>query len=86
MTNNRIERLIGTVRERVKVQRGWKTMQTPIAEGLRIHYDPVRPRSALDGQTPADAASVGIEGENKWLVLMKKARTTRDQTPEVQHP
>jgi hypothetical protein len=27
--NNRIERLNGTLRERVRVQRGWKTVKTP---------------------------------------------------------
>jgi hypothetical protein len=37
--NNRIERLNGTTRERVKVQRGWKTMKTQIAEGQRIQYN-----------------------------------------------
>jgi len=72
-TNNRIERMNGTLRERVKVQRGWKTMKTPLAEGQRIHYNYVRPHSALDGQTPADAASVGVEGKNKWMELLKKS-------------
>jgi len=42
-TNNRIERMNGTLRERVKVQRGWKTMETPIPEGQRIHYNFVKP-------------------------------------------
>jgi putative transposase len=79
--NNRIERLNGTLRERVKVQRGWKSMQTPIAEGLRIHYNFVKPHEALDGQTPAQAAGIGVEGEAKWFELLKKAITTRGGTP-----
>jgi transposase-like protein len=37
--NNRVERLNGTLRERMKVQRGWKSMTTPIAEGQRIAYN-----------------------------------------------
>jgi hypothetical protein len=72
-TNNRIERLNGTVRERVKVQRGWKTMKTPLAEGQRIHYNFVKPHMALEGQTPAERAGIGIEGKDKWLELLKKA-------------
>jgi putative transposase len=76
--NNRIERLNGTLRERVKVQRGWKTMKTPIAEGLRIHYNFVKPHEALDGKTPAEAAGVGIEGENKWLSLLTDALRRRN--------
>jgi transposase-like protein len=79
-TNNRIERLNGTVRERVKVQRGWKTMETPLAEGQRIHYNFVKPHMALDGQTPAERAGVGVQGENKWLSLMKASLTTRSGT------
>ncbi|MDV3276990.1 MAG: transposase [Nitrososphaerales archaeon] len=71
--NNRIERLNGTLRERVKVQRGWKSMKTPIAEGQRIHYNFVKPHIALEGQTPAEVAGIDIEGENKWMELLKRA-------------
>jgi putative transposase len=76
-TNNRIERLNGTVRERIKVQRGWKTMKTPLAEGFRIHYNFVKPHKALEGQTPAQASGIGIEGENRWFELLKKSIATR---------
>ena len=78
--NNRIERLNGTLRERVKVQRGWKSMKTPIAEGQRIHYNFVKPHQALEGQTPAERAGLVVEGENKWLSLMKAALTTKGGT------
>ncbi len=79
-TNNRIERLNGTLRERVKVQRGWKSMRTPIAEGQRIHYNFVKPHVALEGQTPAQRAGIEVAGENKWLSLMKAALTTKGGT------
>ena len=75
-TNNRIERLNGTLRERVKVQRGWKSMETPLAEGARIHYNFVKPHMALEGQTPAERAGIGVEGTDKWLSLLKAALTT----------
>jgi transposase-like protein len=71
--NNRIERLNGTLRERVKVQRGWKSMKTQIAEGARIHYNFVKPHQALEGQTPAERAGIGIEAKNKWLNLLEEA-------------
>lgn len=58
--NNRIERLNGTLRERVKVSRGWKSMETPLAEGQRIHYNFVKPHQALEGMTPAQRANIGI--------------------------
>ena len=60
-------------RIKVKVQRGWKSMKTPLAEGQRIHYNFVKPHAALEGQTPAERAGVGVEGENKWLTLIQKA-------------
>jgi transposase InsO family protein len=72
-TNNRIERLNGTLRERVKVQRGWKTFKTPIAEGQRIHYNFVKPHMALENQTPAEVAGVGLESRDKWMELLRKA-------------
>jgi transposase-like protein len=68
-TNNRIERMNGTLRERMKVTRGWKSMESAIAEGQRIHYNFVKPHQALTGQTPAQRAGILIE--NKWLELLK---------------
>jgi transposase-like protein len=64
-TNNRIERMNGTLRERVKVQRGWKSFETQIAEGQRIHYNFVRPHQALEGMTPAQRAGIG--NQSTWL-------------------
>lgn|GEM_PF-655897 len=72
-TNNRIERLNGTVRERVKVQRGWESFKTPIAEGQRIHYNFVKPHQVLEGWTPARVAGIGVEVDNKWMKLLKRA-------------
>ncbi len=68
--NNRIERMNGTLRERVKVQRGWKTAKTALAEGNRIQYNFVKPHMALDGQTPAQAARLKIRG---WKELLSEA-------------
>jgi transposase-like protein len=67
--NNRAERLNGTLRERTKVQRGWKSMKTPIAEGQRIHYNFVKPHIALNGETPASRVGIGIQSSNKWKNL-----------------
>src|SRR5207249_4055014 len=70
--NNRIERMNGTLRERVKVQRGWKTENTPLAEGNRIQYNFVKPHMALEGKTPAQAAGLEARG---WKELLKLATT-----------
>lgn len=69
--NNRVERLNGTLRERVKVQRGWKNPKSAIAEGQRIYYNFVKPHQALDGETPAE--KVGIKGNKNWKNLIENA-------------
>ena len=69
--DNRAERLNGTLRERVKVQRGWKSHKSAIAEGQRIQYNFVKPHQALEGDTPAKKAGVvESKGKNKWLDLL----------------
>jgi transposase-like protein len=73
-TNNRIERLNGTLRERTKVQRGWKTYRTPLAEGKRIHYNFVKPHIALEGKTPAEKAGLQPKGWHELVQLAVKHR------------
>ena len=70
--NNRVERLNGTLRERVKFQRWWKTHKSAIAEGQRIYYNFVKPYQALDGKTPAEKVGINTNGRNKFLNLMRK--------------
>jgi transposase-like protein len=80
--NNRFERLNGTLRERVKVQRGWKNPASKIAEGQRIHYNFVKPHQALAGQTPAERAGIGVRAEIKWLAMLRAA-ANRNGTTET---
>jgi transposase-like protein len=83
--NNIIERLHGTIKERTKVMRGMDTDESAklLLEGQRIHYNYLRPHSALNGQTPAQKAGIelGLEG-NKWESLIKKAKR-KQPNPEV---
>ncbi len=70
--NNRVERLNGTLRERTKVSRGWKTGKTPIAEGQRIHYNFVKRHMGLEGKTPAEASGLKIDEDtdNRWMIIL----------------
>lgn len=68
-----MERLNGEIRDREKVMRGLKKMDTPIIEGYKIYHNFVRPHQALDGKTPADIASITVEGQNKWITLIQNA-------------
>lgn len=69
--NNHVERLHGTIRQREKVMRGLKVEDTPIIEGHRLFYNFIKPHESLDGKTPSEEAGITIEGDNKWLSLMK---------------
>lgn len=74
MNNNKMERLNGEIRDREKVMRGLKKMDTPIIEGYRIFHNFVRSHEALDGKTPAEASGITVEGNNKWLTLIQNSR------------
>lgn len=66
--------LNSTIRERTKITRACKKHKTPLAEGQRIHYNFVKPHQALENQTPAQRAGIGIKEKNKWLDLLKYSK------------
>ena len=74
-----MERLNDTLRERIKVQRGWKKIATPVCEGQRIHYNFVKLHMALNGETLAKRARINVvKNGNKWMDLLELA--IRDTT------
>jgi hypothetical protein len=58
-------------------QRGWKTVKTPLAEGNCIQYNFVKLYGALNGQTPAQAAGLDVNG---WKELLEKAVAVTNQS------
>jgi len=79
--NNMVERLHGTIRQRNKVMRGLDdeaTAQT-MMDGMRIHYNFIRPHMALDGKTPAQKAKIDVDSKQNWLSLIKKASKHQQQ-------
>jgi len=73
MNNNKMERLNGEIRDREKVMRGLKKVETPILKGYQIYHNYIRSHEALDGKTPSEACGVKIEGDNKWVTLIQNA-------------
>jgi len=71
--NNKMERFNGEVRDREKVMRGLKRMDTPILKGYQLFHNHIRPHEALDGKTPAEACGIKVEGKNKWITLIQNA-------------
>jgi hypothetical protein len=68
-----MERLNGEIRDREKVMRGLKKMDTPILKGYQIFHNYVREHEALKGQTPAEQAGIKVEGKDKWLTIIQNA-------------
>lgn len=81
-SNNRIERLHGSEKERTKVMRGFDNEKgaASLAEGYRVHYNLVRPHMGLDGATPGEAAEIEVSGGFRWeSVLMAATGKTLGQ-------
>jgi transposase-like protein/DNA-directed RNA polymerase subunit RPC12/RpoP len=76
VSNNLVERLHGTVKDRIKVLRGFDSGPTARTwiEGFRVDYNMVRPHQQL-GTTPAKAAGLGDHAGFRWKeILLQAAR------------
>jgi transposase-like protein len=74
MNNNKMERQNGEFRDREKVMRSLKSEDSPVIAGMQIYHNFVRPHMGLPNEiTPAEAAGIKIEGNNKWLTIIQNA-------------
>jgi hypothetical protein len=67
-----MERL-NEVRDREKVMRGLKKVDTPILTGYQIFHNYIRPHKGLKGKTPSQACGIQTEGQDKWLTIIQNA-------------
>ena len=74
--NNKMERMNGEIRDREKVTRSFKKMDTPILKGDQIYHNFIRPHMALHGATPAEKAGIHVKGENKWITIIQNAKNS----------
>jgi transposase-like protein len=82
--NNKMERMNGEVRDREKVMRGLKRMDTPILKGVQIYHNFIKPHEGLQGRTPAEAAGIRVEGTDKWKTLIQNAALIK--APRLNEP
>ena len=73
INNNMMERFNGTVRAWINHLRGFKDGKDPILDGMRVHYNHVRPHQGLEGLTPGEAAGILVRGR-KWRTLVQHGR------------
>jgi transposase-like protein len=71
--NNKMERMNGEVRDREKVMRGLKSVDSPILKGYQLYHNHFRGHDSLSGKTPGEMAGIKIEGRNKWITLIENA-------------
>lgn len=73
INTNIIERFHGTIKERTKVLRGFKTLDTAelILDGFLLHYNFFRPHMSLKNQTPAQIAGIRIPYKT-WTDLIRE--------------
>ena len=71
--NNKMERLNREIRDREKVFRGLKRMDTAVLDGMRVYYNYTKKHGALKGMTPAEASLIRIDGPNKWKTIIQNA-------------
>ena len=73
--NNQMESFNGaTIRHREKVIRGLKREDSAILTGLQLYHNYVRGHLGLAGHTtPAEAAGIHIQGDNKFLTMIQAA-------------
>ena len=79
--NQNIERLNGTVRERIKTMRGFDNEDSAeiLTSGYRNYYNFIKVHGTI-GTTPATKAGIGINLEgNKWMTLLKKSMENHPQ-------
>jgi len=68
-----IERFHGTLKQRTKVMRGLKNIETAhdFTDGWLVHYNYLRPHEALNDKTPAKVAGIDYPYEN-WADIIRK--------------
>ena len=72
--NNMMERMNGEVRDREKVMRGLKKVDTSVLPGYQIYHNYFRPHEGIGNVTPAEKCGLKIEGDNKWVTVIQNAK------------
>ena len=80
--NNILERFHGTLKDRTKIMRGLKSMETAelFTDAWLVFYNYMRPHEALGGRTPAEKAGVKFPCDN-WTDVVQGYHASHKITP-----
>jgi len=80
-----IERFHSTLKQRTKVMRGLKNIDTAhdFIEGWLVHYNYLRPHTALNDKTPAEVAGIDFPYKN-WADIIRKHKPSKPVVIEHQ--
>ena len=71
--NNVQESLNGDIKPLLRRRGGFKIMNSPLVAPGILGYNFFRPHGALGGKTPAEAAGIYLEGDDRILTLLEAA-------------
>ena len=80
MNNNKMERLNGEIRDREKVFRGLKKIDTPIIDGMKAYYNFTKKHGALNSKTPSEEALIKVDGKNRWKTIIENASLYKENS------
>ena len=72
-----MERHNGEIRDREKVFRGLKKMDTAVLDGMRVYYNFTKKHSGINSMTPAEASLIEMDGKNEWKTIIQNASLNR---------
>ena len=72
-STSKIERWHGTLKDRTKVMKSFKNMDTLLSftDGYLVYYNFLKPHEALKGKTPAEAAKIDYPHKN-WADIVRQ--------------
>jgi putative transposase len=87
MNTNLIERFHGSLKDRLKVMRGMKTIETArlLLDGWLVYYNFLRPHESLKWQTPAEKAGIKFPFKD-WADVVSSKREVAVIPEEAKYP
>ncbi len=87
-SNNILERLNGTSKDRTKTMRAYDNNAgaSALSLGWQVHYNLVRPHLGLGGVTPGQAAGLPVIPGFRWREIIDSASALRNVTAEPEAP